>query len=232
MQRFRETLMAKILLVEDDSEISESIVNWLELEKFTIDLAASGEDALEMLAKSSYDLLLLDWGLPGINGLEVFKRYRAAGGQSPVIFVTGRYDLEHMSFGADGPDDFITKPFDMRELSCRIRLRLRQPGTTRLAKLSVGNVLLDQETRKVYIDTKAVRLTNNEYAVLELLMAHPNQTFSCQAVLDAVWADDPESSAETVQACVKNLTRKLSLEGQPCLLKTTEGQGFAVAVSS
>ena len=224
--------MAMILVVEDDKEIAESIIEWLEMEKFAVAVTTTGEEALQLLEKNKYDLLLLDWTLPGINGYEVFKRYRASDGKAPVIFVTGRYELENMDFGSDGPDDFIMKPFNMRELSARIQLRLKKPGISRFGKISLGNILLDQETKNVFVDSRAVRLTKKEYAVLEFLIRHPNQIFSSQAVLEAAWAAEAEPSAEALATCIRNLRRKMASDGQECLVKAIAGAGYTAETIS
>jgi len=223
--------MAKILLVEDDKDVSDSVLSWLQMEKYTVEHATCGEDAQQLLENYRFDLIVLDWGLPGLSGFEVLKNFRMNGGDTPVIFLTGRDDLDSKTFGLDGgADDYITKPFDMRELTARIRTRLRRPGGLLPAKISFGNVVLDPELRKVSVDAKPVRLTNKEYAVLEFLMRHPGQVFSSRAMLDAVWTSDTESSEDTVRACVKNLRRKITLEGQDCVLKTIAGSGYTVEI--
>lgn len=224
--------MAKILLVEDDSEARESVVSWLEMENFQVEAVPTGEDALQLLKNYNYDLIILDWGLPKMSGFEVLRRFRSDGGATPVIFLTGRDDVDSKAFGLDGgADDYISKPFDMRELSARVRSRLRRPGGLLPAKISVGNICLDPETRKVMLNSEAVRLTNKEYAVLEFLMRHPNQIFSARAVLDAVWPSETESSEDTVRSCVKNLRRKISCEGQECVVKTIAGAGYTVELA-
>ncbi len=225
----RITLMPKILVVEDDDEVAESVVNWLKMENYNVERASSGEDALQFLSNYYFDIVLLDWGLPKMSGYEVLKSYRSMGGQAPVLFLTGRDDVDSKEFGLDGgADDYITKPFDMRELTSRVRARLRRPGGLLPAKIVRGNVTLDPETRKVFLDSSSVRLTNKEYAVLEFLMRHPDQVFSSRAILDAVWAADTESSEDTVRACIKNLRRKITVEGQPCVVKTLAGSGYTI----
>lgn len=221
--------MAKILLVEDNFENREAVAKWLKMENHEVEAVSTGEDALQLLQSNKYDLIILDWGLPKMSGFELLDQFRAGGGDTPVIFLTGRDDDNSKTLGLDGgADDYISKPFDLRELSARVRSRLRRPGILLPSKITVGNISLDLEQRKVMLDSASVRLTNKEYAVLEFLMRHPNQIFSARDVLDAVWSAETESSEDTVRSCIRNLRRKITLEGQECVLKTIAGAGYTV----
>lgn len=220
--------MAKVLLVEDDPELKESLLSWLKLENHVVELAESGEDALQLLDNFAYDVIVLDWGLPRMSGVEVLRKYRSSGGLTPVIFLTGRDDLSSKEIGLDtGADDYLTKPFDIRELTARIRSLLRRPVGLMPSKITVGNLVIEPETKKVWIGESLVRLTNKEYSVLEYLIRHPNQIYGARALMQAVWPSDSDSSEDTVRACVKNLRRKITIENE-CVVKTVPGSGYTV----
>src|SRR5580692_569361 len=150
--------MAKILLVEDDVELAMRLRDWFALENHVFEVASSGEDALQMLEGFDFDVVVLDWSLPGISGLEVCRRYRASGGQAGIIFLTGKSDIPSRGEGLDsGADDYMVKPFDVRELGARIRSLLRRPRTV-FSVLRVGDVELKAETRMLSVGEKQIIL--------------------------------------------------------------------------
>jgi two-component system OmpR family response regulator len=220
--------LAKLLLVDDDSELTESLVDYLKLENHSVELSSTGEDALQLLENFKFDAIILDWGLPGIQGVDVLRKFRTAGGKTPVIFLTGRNDIFSKEAGFDtGADDYLTKPFDVRELGARIRSLLRRPAGILPSKITVGNLLIEPDTRKVFVGGKATHLTNREYAVLEFLVRHPNQVYGARALLQAVWPSDAEASEDTVRSCMKNLRRKITVDDE-CIVKTIQGAGYTV----
>jgi DNA-binding response OmpR family regulator len=220
--------VAKLLVVEDDPEVKKALAAWLEMENHLVEIVELGGDALQLLQNFQYDVIILDWGLPDINGPEVLRRFRSAGGQTPVIFLTGKGDSQSITTGLDlGADDYLTKPVDMPVLSARIRSRLRRPGGLQSFKITVGNITLDSETRNVWMNGESIHLTNKEFVVLEFLMRHQNQLFGARALRDALWPSDSETSEDSVRVCIKKLRRKISINDD-CIVKTVLGLGYTI----
>jgi OmpR-family two-component system manganese-sensing response regulator len=220
--------MAKILLVEDDAELAGRLRDWFALENHVFEVASSGEDALQMLEGFDFDVVVLDWSLPGISGLDVCRRYRGAGGQAGIIFLTGKSDIPSKGEGLDsGADDFMIKPFDVRELGARIRSLLRRPRTV-FSVLKIGEVELKAETRMLTVRSKTIILMPKQSALLEYLMRHPNRPFSAKQLLDSVWPSDAEASEETVRTCMKTLRQQLSALDKKDFIKTLYGAGYLI----
>jgi len=222
--------MAKILIVEDDPQIGQMVVYWLNQEGYTTELMTTGPDGLQLLRSFNFDLIILDWELPGMSGYEVMEKFRQDGGNTPIIFLTGRTDIDSKATSLDGgADDYMTKPCDPRELAARVRSMLRRPAGLLPSRITVGNVVLEPETKRVFVNNEAARLTTKEYAVLEHLMRHPNRIFSTKELLSSIWPSTTESAEDTVRTCVKTLRRKLMPpEGTDCVVKTVTGAGYMI----
>jgi DNA-binding response OmpR family regulator len=168
--------MAKILVVEDDADLAGRLQTWLEAERHMAEVAHDGISALEHLEAYSYDIIVLDWELPGIPGIEVCKRFRDKGGLTPVIMLTGHDTLADKEKGFDsGADDYLTKPFAVKELSARIRALMRRPQIANDAVLQAGDVQLDPATHKVFKDGAEIELLPKEFALLEFFLRHQQQ---------------------------------------------------------
>lgn len=225
--------MAKILLVEDDPEICRNLELWLEKENFTVESVAEGADALQLLNAFQYDVLVLDWGLPDMTGLEVLKRYRAEGGDAAVLFLTGRNTINDKEAGFEsGADDYLTKPFEMREFGARIKSLLRRPRSMLPVELVVDGLVLDPRTRTIKYQDATARLMPREHALLEYLMRKQNIIHSSKALLDAVWKSDSESSEDSVRTCMRSLRLKLKKVGKEDLIKTILKSGYIIESDS
>lgn len=225
--------VAKILIIDDDMELAANLVDWFSMEGHVAESVHTGEDGLQMLGAYEYDVILLDWNLPGISGLEVCRQYRKAGGSSIVIFLTGLGEITNKEQGLDaGGDDYQVKPFNIRELSARVRSVLRRAHGPIVMELRIGDVLLEPDSRTVKVGEVPVHLMPKESALLEYLMRHPNRAFNTQALLNAVWPSDSGVSPETVRTFMKTLRQKLSSAGRDELIKTVPGAGYVIESKS
>lgn len=219
--------MAKILLVEDDLEVCEVVSDWLTDEHYTIDVVSSGSEAIERLRFDKYDVLIFDWQLPDLTGIEICKRFRSKGGNTPVLMLTGKSEITDKETGLDaGADDYLTKPFHPRELSARVRALLRRSGELKQNILTCGDIELDPQGFKVTKGGKEITLLPKEFALLEFFLRHPNQVFSPEALLDRVWSAESEASLDTIRVHITKLRGKIETEGQPSPIKTIHRQGY------
>lgn len=202
--------MPKILLVEDDRDLSFLIEEWLRGENYTLDICHDGLEGYEFLRQGHYDLLILDWDLPGMSGLEICKKFRAKGGSQPVLILTGKNQILEKEQGLDaGADDYLCKPFHMRELSARLRALGRRSQAVFSNTLKAGNLEMDISAHKLYKNGVEIHLHPKEYSLLEFLMRHPGDVFSSEAIIQRVWSIDSEASSEAVRTAVRRIRQKL-----------------------
>ncbi|CAM6000451.1 unnamed protein product [Sphagnum balticum] len=221
--------MAKILLVEDDPELATLIANILNVERHTVESVSNGQEALGRLKMFKYELVVLDWMLPGMSGMDVCTEFRSKGGSTPILMLTSKSSPEEKEKGLDaGADDYLTKPFHPKELAARIRALLRRPQVVSAKLLQVGTVVLDPKTMKVYKDEVEIHLLPKEFSLLELFMRYPNQVFSGDALLDRVWAAESSASLDTVRTYIKTLRKKIDTEGNASLIRTVHGVGYCM----
>jgi DNA-binding response OmpR family regulator len=219
--------MAKILIVEDDRLTCSMIRDWLEYEHYTVEEAHSGQEALELLKAYSYDVVILDWELPEVTGIDILRQYRSQGGKIPVLLLTGKREIAEKEEGLDaGADDYLTKPFDIKELSARVRALLRRSPNLSPMVITHGNVTLELAACRVTRKGEEVKLLPTEYALLEFFMRHPNQVFSTETLLNKVWKSDSEATALAVRTYITRLRKKLDVEGQPSIISTVYGLGY------
>lgn len=219
--------MAKVLVVEDDKLLANMIADFLRAQQYTIECVYNGADAEELLRNYHYDAIVIDWGLPEKTGIEVVKKFRFDGGTAPILMLTGRDTIDEKEQGLDnGADDYLTKPFHMKELSARLRAILRRAAPTKRSTLSAGDLELDPVAHKVTRDGEELSLHPREFALLEHLMRNPNQVFSAENLLDRVWKSDSSVGPEGVRASIKRLRKKIDVEGKESLIETVYGVGY------
>lgn len=219
--------MAKLLLVEDDRSISFVVQTCLEVDNHLVDAVETGQQALAALLTHEYDLILLDWNLPDISGLEVCQRHRSRGGTTPILLLTAKGGADDKVTALDaGADDYVAKPFVPEELLARIRAILRRPKAIVPTNLSIGEIELDPSKQQLKIGEHTVELAPMEFALLELLMRHPNKSFTPEAIIHRLWQSDTSSSNDTVRTHIKNLRRKLG-DAEGSIIKSKRGLGYS-----
>ena len=225
------TRPVRVLVVEDDEEIAQVLQRSLRMEGYEVKLAADGVRGLEEAHAFLPDLIVLDLGLPRLDGVDVAKRLREDGDEVPILMLTARDALESRVEGLDvGADDYLVKPFERQELLARMRALLRRRPPRGMAPLRVGDLMLNPDTHEVTRGQREIELTQREFELLEYLMRNERLVISRQKLLDEVWGYDPFSITNTIEVFVSNLRRKLEAGGEPRLLHTVRGAGYVLRV--
>lgn len=218
--------MARILVVEDDSLMANVISGWLSFDQHMVDVVNNGEQALEYLQTYEYSLVVIDWQLPGISGPEVCKRYRLAKGMAPVLMLTGLSSSDEKVHGLEsGADDYLTKPFETKELMARVRALLRRQPVFTGEVLKFGSLSLDVKSKTLHVAGSAVPLLPLEFNVVEFMMRHPQETVTAEVLLHRIWKSEADSSLDSVYACMSRMRKKLKVHDKD-VIKTVRGQGY------
>jgi DNA-binding response OmpR family regulator len=218
----------RILLVEDEDRIASFITKGLIAEGHAVERTASAEEASHLGVDRDFDLVLLDLMLPDGNGRDVLRTVRASKPDVPVVILSALGEIDDKVDLLDlGADDYLTKPFAMRELSARVRANARH-GQAEARVVCVGDLQLDTKTRVAKRGEVSVDLPSREFALLEYLMRHPGQVLTRQQILDAVWGFDFDTGSNVVDVYVGYLRRKLDREGEPPVIETVRGAGYRV----
>ncbi len=219
--------MYKALLADDDDALCETMGEFLRLENYNLDVARSGSEAGEYLKQFVYDIILLDWEMPGKSGIEICSEFRSAGGVTPILMLTGKKEIEEREKGLDaGADDYLTKPFHFRELGARLRALLRRPPQIVASVLTARDITLDTKTMKVRKGSQDIPLQPMEFVVLEFLMRNPGEVFSPERLVDRLWESDAEVSLGAIYSCVKRLRKKLDSGEDRSLISSIYSKGY------
>jgi two-component system response regulator MprA len=220
----------KILVVDDERAVRESLRRALELEGYEIELAADGNEALYRLeSELQPDAVVLDVLMPGADGLEVCRRLRSSGNRVPVLMLTARTEVEDRVAGLDaGADDYVVKPFALEELLARLRALLRRSGDGDGEVLRFADLELDPATREVRRNGRTIELTRTEFSLLELFMRNPRQVLTRSIIFERVWGYDFGFSSNSLDVYIGYLRRKTEAGGEPRLIQTVRGVGYAL----
>jgi DNA-binding response OmpR family regulator len=222
-----------LLLVEDDPKLAEFIAAELRLEGYRVTIAPNGIDGLAMARDSQPDLLILDWLLPGISGLDLCLRLRNTGIQAPIIMLTAKDEVPDRVAGLNaGADDYVTKPFSIEELLARVKARLRRTHPDQPDTLEFADLILNRLTREVYRDAQLIELTAKEFDLLEFLLRHPRQVMTRDQILAQVWGYDFMGESNIIEVYIRALRIKLEVSHPKRLVHTVRGVGYVLRESA
>ncbi len=223
--------MARVLVVDDEPAVRRALERALRLDSYDVALAADGEEALDALAASPADAVILDVLMPRLDGLEVCRRMRQAGDRTPILMLTARDAIDDRVTGLDvGADDYLVKPFALRELQARLRALLRRAGegSGDGEVLRFADLVLDPVAHEVRRGDREVELTKTEFLLLELFMRHPRQVLTRSTIFEHVWGYDFGPTSNALGVYMGYLRRKTEAGGEPRLLHTVRGVGYVM----
>jgi two-component system response regulator MprA len=223
--------MAHIVVVDDEPAVRRALERALRLDSYEVEMAADGREALDSLAERPADAVILDVMMPGVDGLEVCRRLRAAGDRTPILMLTARDAIDDRVQGLDvGADDYLVKPFALRELQARLRALLRRASDDgeQAETLRFADLVLDPVAHEVHRGERQIELSKTEFNLLELFMKHPRQVLTRTTIFESVWGYDFGPTSNALGVNIGYLRRKTEEGGEPRLLHTVRGIGYVL----
>lgn len=220
----------KLLIVEDELDLNRSLVKLLKTQAYSVDAAFDGEEALDYLATTNYDALVVDVMMPRMDGFSLVQTLRHQGKQTPVLFLTAKDSLEDKVRGLDlGADDYLVKPFEFPELLARLRaITRREQANVTSSLIEIDHVRLDLTSQQVWKAEQLIPLTAKEYEILAYLMTHRGQVLSRERIREHVWDFDYEGDSNNIEVLIKNIRRKLQESSKDSLIQTKRGLGYVI----
>jgi DNA-binding response OmpR family regulator len=221
--------MSKILLIEDDEVMAAAIHDSLLVQNHEVEMISTGEEGLDRLKFYEYDLVICDWGLPGqVSGIDICKTFRTRGGTTPVLMLTGKSSIDEKEHGLDaGADDYLTKPFHIKELNARVRALLRRSGAGAGSdKIRSGLLEFDERAFKVTKNDEELAFTARELQVLQFLMRNPDRLFTPETLINRIWPANTDVNPELIRTYIKKLRSKIDDEGKPSRISNVPGMGY------
>jgi DNA-binding response OmpR family regulator len=226
-------MTAHILLVEDDPHLAQFVATELSLESYRVTVATHGINGLELAREVQPDLLILDWMLPGLSGLDICLRLRSTGVQTPIILLTAKDEVPDRVAGLNaGADDYVIKPFSIEELLARVNAQLRRVHPGIPAALEFEGLTLSCVTREVYRDRQLIQLTAKEFDLLEFLIKHPRQVLTREQILEAIWGYDFVGESNVIEVYIRAIRIKLEAHNPKRLIHTVRGVGYVLRGNS
>ena len=219
----------RLLIAEDERSLSKALTVILEKNNYSVDAAYDGEEALDYLSVGQYDGVILDIMMPKMDGLTVLRRLRAKGNNIPVLMLTAKSEIDDRVTGLDyGANDYLTKPFDTKELLARIRAMTRGRSGSQSSVLTMGNISLDRTTYELSSPSGSFRLANKEFQVMELLMSNPKQLIPTELMMEKIWGFDSDSEINVVWAYISYLRKKLTALNADIKIKVSRNAGYSL----
>lgn len=222
-------MSSKVLVVEDEVKLAQFIELELKYEGYKVTVANDGLSGLSAARESNPDLIILDWMMPGISGLEICRRLRDTGNKVPIILLTAKDEVSDRVAGLDaGADDYVVKPFSVEELLARVRANLRRTQEDDPDRLQFADLQLNRGTREVFRGDRAIELTAKEFDLLEYLLSHPRQVLTRDQILERVWGYDFMGDSNIIEVYIRYLRLKLEAEDEKRLIQTVRGVGYVL----
>lgn len=217
----------RVLLIEDDAILADGLTRSLRQSGYAVDWSSDGEEAEAILRSQEFDLVILDLTLPGIDGLDLLRKYRDRKGSAPVFIITARSEVDDRIRGLDlGADDYLTKPFDLGEFEARVRALMRREHGAGLGRLTIGELALDLAARRAFIDNRPLELPKRELSILEVLMTRQGSILNKDQIIDRIAEFDEDISASAIEIYISRLRRKLEPAGVS--IRTIRGVGYSL----
>jgi DNA-binding response OmpR family regulator len=222
--------VAKVLIIEDDIGLAAALSEFLESEGHRAEVFYNGQEGLDTLKFSGFDLALIDWQLPGMCGPDICREYRKYGGKTPILMLTQKSKIDDKEQGLDaGADDYLPKPFEIRELGARVRALLRRSAAYHSSSLDTGKISLDYGRQTVTVEDRTVQLMAREFSVLEFLLRHRNNFVPSDRLITHVWESDTEVGNEALRVCINRIRKKVDVEGRTSVINSSKGQGYRIS---
>jgi DNA-binding response OmpR family regulator len=222
-------MTAHILLIEDEVKLARFVEIELTYEGYRVSVKNDGLEGLTAARELHPDIILLDWGLPGLTGLEICRRLRSTGDKVPIILLTAKDEISDRVAGLDaGADDYVLKPFSIEELLARVRAHLRRTQEPNPDVLKFADLSLNRSTREVFRGDRSIELTAKEFDLLEYLLAHPRQVLTRDQILEKVWGYDFMGDSNIIEVYIRYLRLKLETDNAPRLIHTVRGVGYSL----